>query len=156
METEAIMDMTPFVKLMDPLLTERGFVRACLGWYRSHEDSVLKIDLQPARYAPGPYVNLSVSYRRYGTATELTDLKFQVTTRLTSLVPEPAYLVELTDLGNDIPEDEPAETLRHLISTYGLPWLDGLTSFESARAFLALRTSQAVFVGPEARADLRP
>jgi Domain of unknown function (DUF4304) len=155
-ETEPNMDLTPFVKLLDPLLTERGYERVGPGWYRRHEDSVLKIDLQPAKYAPGPYVNLSVSYRRYGTATEFADLKFQVTTRLQSLVPDPAYLVEITDLGSDIPAEEREASLRHLILTYGLPWLEGLVKLENARAFLAQGTSQAVFVVPEARGDLRP
>ena len=87
---------------------------------------------------------------------ELTDLKVQITTRLPSLVPDPAYLYELTDLGNDIPEKEREEALRSLILTYGLPWLEGLVKFENARGFLAQRTSQAVFVVPEARADLSP
>lgn len=150
------MDVTPLARLIDPLLTERGFVRVGLGWYRQHEDSVLKIDLQPARYAPGPYVNLSVSYRRYATATELTDLKFQLATRLPSLVPDPAYLYELTDLGTEIPEQEREQALRSRILTYGLPWLEGLAKFETAREFLSQRTSQAVSVSPEARADLRP
>ena len=150
------MDVTPFVKFMDPLLAERGFVRVGLGWYTQHEDSVLKIDVQPARYAPGPYVNLSVSYRKYGTATEFADLKFQVTTRLQSLVPDPAYLVELTDLGSDIPAEEREAALWHLILTYGLQWLERLVKFENARVFLAQGTNQAVFVVPEARADLKP
>ena len=127
-----------------------------LCWYRQHEDSVLKIDVQPARYAPGPYVNLSVSYRRYGTATEFADLKFQVTTRLQSLVPDPAYFAETIGLGSDVPAEEREASLRYLILTYGLPWLEGLAKFENARLFLAQGTSQAVFVVPEARADLKP
>jgi Domain of unknown function (DUF4304) len=156
-ETETIMDtVAPIVAIIDPLLTERGFVRSGLSWYRQHEDSVLKIDVQPAMYAPGPYVNLSVSYRRYGTAAELADVKFQVTTRLQGLVPEPAHLAELLDQQNHMPDADRGAELRHLILVYGLPWLEGLARFETARSFLAQRTSKAVFVVPEARADLQP
>ena len=155
-ETEGTMDETRLVELIDPFLREQGFVRLGFSWHRQHEDSILKIDVQPAKYAPGPYVNLSVSYGRYGTATELTDLKFQVTTRLVSLVPDPPSLLELTDLGNGFPEEERQEGLRYQILTFGLPWLDGLTKFENARAFLARRTSEAVFIVPEARTDLKP
>ena len=149
------MDERRLVELMDPFLRENGFVHLGFSWHREHEDSILKIDVQPAKYAPGPYVNLSVSYRRYGTTTELTDLKFQVTTRLVSLVPDPSYLLELTDLGNGFSDGERQEALRYQILTFALPWLDGLVKFENARAFLARKTSEAVFIVPEACADLK-
>jgi hypothetical protein len=155
-ETEVTMDETRLVELMDPFLREQGFVRLGFSWFMQQEDSILKIDVQPARYAPGPYVNLSVSYRRYGSATELTDLKVQVTTRLVSLVPDPPHLLDLTDLGNGFPEEERQEGLRYQILNFGLPWLDGLMKFEDARGFLARKTSESVFIAPEARVDLKP
>jgi hypothetical protein len=156
-ETESPMNSVTIIEtIFDPLLTERGFVRSGLSWYAQREDSVLWIELQPAKYAPVPYVNLSVSYRKYGTVADYKDLKFQVTTRLEGMVPDPAHVAELLDPQYSISNEDRAAELQGLIVMYGLPWLEGLARFDTARSFLERRTSKAVFVVPEARGDLQP
>jgi hypothetical protein len=106
--------------------------------HRDHEDSILLIDLQRAKYVAGPYTNFGAYYRRYGTDSrpKLTDC--QVYTRSEDLIPT-SEIFRLSDLVNpdtNIPDADRSRELRQLVLNFGLPWLEGLVSFDGARDFL--------------------
>jgi hypothetical protein len=147
---------TTVLEILDPLLVEQGFFRKVRDWFREHEDSVLLVNLQPARFRGGPYVNFCVYYRRYGNVTRPKLTECQLYTRLESVVPTPdaVRVDELVDPDSKIPDDDRRAELQRLVLTYGLPWLDGLVKFDTARDVLARRTSKGVFVAPLARPDL--
>ena len=76
-------------KVLDPVLVARGFTRSGYNWYREHPDSILLINLQPAKYSPGPYVNFCVYYRKYGNLTRPTDVDCHLRMRLEAKVHGP-------------------------------------------------------------------
>lgn len=101
-------------------------------------------------------MNFGVFYRRYGDITGPKLTECQLYTRLESVVPTPDALRAdaLVNPDSEMPDDYRAAELQRLVLTYGLPWLDGLVKFDTARDFLARRTSKGVFIAPSARPDL--
>jgi hypothetical protein len=142
-------------QLVDPMLKQNGFVRRGLHWYRHEHESVLVVDVQPARSAPGPYINLGVYYFKYGDRQDPKIVDCHVDTRLTSVVPNPLRGDELLDVTNDISDDVRREELGNMFQLYAIPWFEGMLRLDTARAFLASNPKVA-HVAPVARADLKP
>jgi hypothetical protein len=140
--------------LIEPILAERGFVRQGLRWYRREEDSVLVVDVQAARFSPGPYLNFGAYYHQYGSLEMPPLAECQVWTRLNSLVPDPRRVDELLDMSKAIDAEQRGTELRETIRRYALPWLEGIRTLDDAKAFLSLNTSKAVLILPVARPDL--
>jgi Domain of unknown function (DUF4304) len=142
-------------EILDPSLVELSFVRSGTRWFRYEEESVLVIDVQPARYSPGPYVNLGVYYYKYGTQKEPNIVDCHVDARLTSMVPNPLRGDELLNPTNDIPYDVRRDELQTMIRSYAMPWLQSMARLDTAKAVLA-HNPKAAHVAPIARADLQP
>ncbi len=142
-------------EILDPSLAEQGFVRSGGRWYRYKEESVLVIDVQPARYSPGPYINLGVYYYKYGSQRQPDIVDCHVDTRLTSLVANPRRGDELLDPTNSIPYDARRDELRAMIQGSAMPWLQSMARLDTAKAVLA-NSPKAAHIAPIARADLRP
>jgi len=144
--------------IIDSALTARGFARSGLRWFRDEGESILLVEIQPARYAPGPYINFAVYYRHYGEPPRLHSADFHVNTRLESVVPLECVLRvdSLVDPNSALSDEARQIDLNAWVVEYGLPWLAGLTRWAEARAFLARRTSKGVFIAPAVRSDLEP
>jgi len=140
---------------VDPVLQTNGFVRSGLSWYRYEEESILVINLQPARYASGPYVNLGVYFLKFGHADQPDIVDCHVQTRLTRVVANAPREIELLDFSNEITADVRRDELREMVSAYGVPWLAGLARIEAAKSYFA-GGSTVGHVAPIARADLLP
>lgn len=136
------------------LLHESGFIRTGLRWYRYEEDSILLIDIQPARSYPGPYINLGVYYYRYGDVDKPRIEECHASMRLTSVVPSGRRERELLDLSNDISIGVRGQELAEMIRAYAIPWLEGAAKFDTAKSFLAKNKSRPAYIMPIARADL--
>jgi hypothetical protein len=144
-------------KILEPLLKERGFDRSGLRFYRYEDESILLVDVQPARAAPGPYINLGVYYYRYGAVDTPDIVACHLSNRLTAVVPQDKAFreIELLDLSNEISLQVRGDELKDLLRAYGIPWLDRLSRFDAAKAVLAEHPT-AAYVAPIARADLKP
>lgn len=136
------------------MLREAGFTRSGLSWYRPEKDSVLLVNVQSARYSPGPYVNLGVYYFKYGDIDKPDIVDCHVTTRLNRLlsVADAFRQNELLDATNEITDDVRRPELQNMIRSYALPWLEGLARFDEARSFLESRG--VGHISPAARSDL--
>jgi hypothetical protein len=141
-------------RLVAPALIEEGFTRKGQNFYRQENDSVLVVNIQPSRMTAGPYINLGVFYRRYGAESEPNIASCHVFARLLRLVPDMDRLERLVNLSNDIPESERRAELQTLVRGFGVPWLNALSKFEGAKAFLA--TGPYNNIAPVARPDLMP
>jgi hypothetical protein len=140
-------------QVLDAVLQEQGFIRDDLNWYRYGDESILLINIQRAQFAPGPYINLGVYFYRYGEMEEPRIVDCHVHVRLTRVVPDAMREIELLDLTNDIPETVRRDEIQGLLRASGIPWLEGVAKFDSARSFLS-EHPKAAFVAPKARADL--
>jgi hypothetical protein len=141
------------VNVIDPVLRERGFSSQGFRWYRYEHESILVLEVQPARYSPGPYINLGVYYYRYGRARTPKIVECQVDTRLTSLLPNPLRGDELLDASNQIPDDVRRAELEDIVRSFAVPWLEKMALFAEARAVLASNPTVA-HIAPIARPDL--
>lgn len=141
--------------LFGPSLIEDGFIRSGLNFYRYGAESVLLINIQSGSLWLGPYINLGVYYFRFGAMNrpEIADCHLQ--TRLISVVPNPLRQEELLQLTNDIPQHERYAELLEMMRRWGVPWLEGVSTFDSARTFLPGST-KAAHIAPIARDDLMP
>ena len=142
--------------LIDSSLKEQGFIRKGLSWFHYEQESISVINVQPAAYAPGPYINLGIYYYRYGDADTPDIVECHLDTRLTSVLPKEQAFREITllDLTNDIPTEVRRDELQALIRAYGIPLLAKLASIDAARVVLS-QTPTIVHVAPTVRADLR-
>jgi hypothetical protein len=141
-------------QLLSPALQEGGFIRSGLSWYRYENESILVVNIQPAQYAPGPYINLGVYYYKYGRADKPDIVDCHVTTRLTRVVPNALREIMLLDMTNDISSTARSDELQEMIRNYGIPWLKGLAEFNAARSFLA-NSANPGHVAPIARTELK-
>ncbi len=141
--------------IVDPFLKQSGFVRSGLRWYHYEDQSVLVIDVQPARYSPGPYINMGVYYFKYGNLRNPKIVDCHVDTGLTSVVPNPLRGDELLDVSNDISIEVRRSELEVMLRSYALPWLESMARLDAAKAVLADNPT-AAHVAPIARADLKP
>lgn len=142
-------------KILNPALVELGFVRNGNRWLRYEEESILVVDVQYARYSPGPHVNLGVYYHKYGSerAPEIVDC--HVDTSLISVIPNPRRGIELLNPKNDLPQEVRRDELEVAVRSYGLSWLQSMARQETARAILA-QNPAAAHVSRVANDDLRP
>lgn len=141
--------------IVDPFLKQSGFVRSGLHWYHYEDQSVLVIEVQPARYSPGPYINMGVYYFKYGSLRNPKIVDCHVDTGLTSVVPNPLRGDELLDVSNDISTAVRRSELEVMLRSYALPWLESMARLDAAKAVLA-DNPKAAHVAPIARADLKP
>ena len=140
-------------ELLQPVLQQDGFVRRGLRWFRYEEESILVIDVQPAAVLPGPYINLGVYYLRYGANQQPKIVDCHVDTRLMSLVPDPLRGNVLLDPNNEVADDTRREELTQLVHNYGVPWLEMMAKFQSAKTAL-MKTPLVAHVSAMARPDL--
>jgi hypothetical protein len=138
--------------ILTPILKERGFVRSGDSWYRQDEESVMVVNLQSSW--PGPLVNFGISWRKYGLIAHPKIAQCQVWNRLEMMGPGPLRVYALTDPSSDISDDDRRTELQQLVLAYGLPWLEGLSKFDTARSFLAEPKNRPAFIAREARAEL--
>ena len=158
-ETDMALSPTKSVgEILAPTLGGRGFVRSGNRWLREESESIILVELQPAKYSAGPYINFGVYYRKYGNEAPADNEECHLSTRLESVIPlaDALQLDNLLDPNSSLSKDERRVRLANLVVTYGLPWLEGLTRFSTARAFLAKETSKGVFIAPALRKELRP
>lgn len=142
-------------KLLDPELRRSGYVRNGLRWYRYESESVLVIDVQPAKHRLGPYLNLGVYYFKYGHADKPSIEACHVLMRLKRIVPNPLREMELLDLPNGLSESIRQSELVQMFVTYGFPWLESVSTIESAKVVFADKNKPlALVVEKEVRADL--
>lgn len=139
--------------LLESILRDVGFTRHGLSWYRYERDSILAVDIQPAKYSPWPYINLGVYYFKYGKLERPDISDCQVTTRLTSIVPNPLREMELLDVTNDLPWSTRKTELQDTLVHYGILWLHRLAKFAEAKILLSDKTMSG-YIAPLARAEL--
>ena len=140
-------------KVLAPVLKDLGFVRSRFRWYRYEKESILVVDIQPARFSPGPYINLGVYYREYGISDKPGIVDCHVDDRLTALTPDPLRGDELLNPWNDISPETRREELEAMIRMYGMPWLTSFSNIDRAKKVLAANP-KAAHVAPIARAEL--
>jgi hypothetical protein len=139
-------------EILSPVLAERGFVRIGDSWYRQDQESVLMVDLQSSW--PGPLLNFGVYWRKYGALTHPRIAQCHVWNRLEIMGPDALEVSALTDPSSGLSDDDRRRQLQRLVLTYGLPWLEGLSRFDTARSFLAEPRNRPAFIAREARQEL--
>lgn len=140
-------------ELLQPAMEREGFVRKGLRWYRYESESTLVVEVQPAEFLPGPYINLGIYYLRYGTDQYPDIVDCQLDTGLVSVVPNPLRANALLDPNNTIPRDVRRQELEDLLYAHAIPWLQSMASFDAARLIIK-QNPAAAHVAPRARGDM--
>jgi hypothetical protein len=139
-------------ELIQPTLQQEGFLRKGQRWYSYEKNATAIIEVQTAKYSPGPYINLGIFYLKYGESKYPKIVDCQIYTRVLGLVPNPERLNDLLDPTNGIPRDIRGKELADAFHSYLIPWLRTMTDVGEAKSVL-MKNPRVAHVAVEARED---
>src|SRR5262245_24413729 len=89
-----------------PALRVQGFKKAGPTWRKWTPDATAVLNIQGSQWGPSFYVNLGVLFRALDNRDKPCEYHCHVRTRLDSLVPDVARLLDVLDLDKPIPPED--------------------------------------------------
>lgn len=111
-----------------------GMLKHSGTWYRTTGDLVQALNLQKSQYGPVYYINIGFWLQALGESNFPGQRTWHLGIRLELLFPNrDKEIKSLLDLQSDIPEQERAQRLRHLLNSGLSPILEEANSMQGLR-----------------------
>ena len=133
------------------LLKDRGFLKHGNTWNKHSELSIAVFNLQRAPWSRAFYINLGVCFRALGTVAKPNEAHCHVRCRLDQIVPDRARFHDLLNFEKKLFPMSRKTELQDLVTQFGIPWLDDVSTYSGAAAYAARLPKRHPFVTQDAR-----
>jgi hypothetical protein len=132
-----------------PSFKARGFRKENSIWRKAFRDSIVAFAIGGSPNGRRYYLSLGAYFRRALNPPEHAgEFRCHVRVRVSELVPDRSRLSDLLDFEKPIALAHRLVELDSLVSAWGVPWLNAMSTCHSARIYMSEHAALSMFVVP--------
>jgi hypothetical protein len=119
-----------------PILKSTGFKKTGATWHRLKPPFTHVFNIQGSQWSRYFYFNLGIYITDLGTLERPSEADCHIRERLDGIVPDRKRFIQISDLEQNIPEQQRQSELQAIISSFAIPWLDRMNSKNQLRHYI--------------------